>query len=61
MARIALTDTERLAVQEALADTRQLREQVAEAVAAGLQPQSDLERLDTEIQRAEALLRIYSS
>ena len=60
MARLALTDTERLAVREALEDARQTRDQIAEAVDAGLQPASDLERLDAEIVRAEALLRIYS-
>lgn len=59
MPRITLTDTERQALAEALADAEDLRTQTREAVEAGLQPQSDLERLDGQIQQIESTLRIY--
>ena len=59
MPRILLTDTERQALTEALTDATDLRTQTAEAVEAGLQPQSDLDRLDGQIQQIEATLKIY--
>lgn len=59
MARVSLTPTERQALEEAVNDAKESREQLAEAVAAGLQPQDDLDRLDAEIGRAEAAIRIY--
>ena len=59
MARVRLTPTERQAVEEALQEAKELRQQINEAVEAGLQSGEDLRRVDTEIARAEATLKIF--
>lgn len=59
MARVRLTPTEIQAIQEAVDDAKELRGQIAEAVEAGLQDRTDLDRIDSEIARGEATLKIF--
>lgn len=59
MPRVRLTPEARQLIENTLVDARELRQQISEAVEAGIVTGDELERLDERIRLMEANLRIW--